>query len=57
MNNYQFKRVHEADDFIDYLNEYERKFIKSLVGKDKDYELSDNQNSLLNKISQKVGRF
>lgn len=56
MNGYQRKRVNEALEYKEYLNEYESRFINNMADKGEDYELSTNQNSLLNRISEKVGQ-
>ena len=55
MNSYQKKRILEALDNEYKLTEWEWDFINSLADKDEDeYELSSKQNSILNRISQKM---
>ena len=55
MNGYQVKRINEALDNLEHLGEWENDFINDLSGKDKDYEISDKQNHILNRISEKIG--
>ena len=56
MNGYQRKRILEALDNEDKLTDWEWDFINSLANKEEersDYDLSDKQNEVLNRISQK----
>ena len=55
MNGYQVKRINEALDNLEHLNEWENGFINGLAAKDEDYEISDKQNHILNRISEKIG--
>lgn len=54
MNGYQKKRIIEALDNPDKLTDWEYDFIDSLSNHDDDYELSEKQNSILNRISEKM---
>lgn len=54
MNRVQISFISSAQDNEDLLTEWEVDFISSLAGKDEDYELSDKQNSILNRITQKI---
>lgn len=56
MNNYQKKRLIEATQFEEHLTEWEIEFVNDLVEKGDDYELSEKQNSILNRISTKIAR-
>jgi hypothetical protein len=55
MNNYQLKRIAEARDKSNLLTKPERDFIKSLSGLDQAKELTEKDNHILNRISQKMG--
>ncbi len=50
----QRKIINKAVDNIDKLSTWETEFIDSMNDKDDDYELSDKQNSVLNRIQDKV---
>ena len=50
----QVKFIKDALDNQNNLNEWECDFINSLAEKDDDYVLSEKQNSVLNRISQKI---
>jgi len=54
VNGYQKKRILEALDNEDKLTEWEWDFVNSLADHEDDYELSEKQNGILNKISQKM---
>jgi hypothetical protein len=56
VNNYQRKRIVEAIEYEEHLNEWECEFINDLSNKDDNYELSENQNKTLNRISEKIAR-
>lgn len=53
MNRVQKNFINDAIDDPEPLTEWEYDFIQSLAGKDDDYELSEAQNRVLNRISQK----
>jgi len=56
MNEYQRKRVIEAMDCASCLTEWEHDFIESLAERDEKYPdrpLTEKQNEILNRISQK----
>ena len=55
MNRMQKKFVLDALEYEHMLSEWESKFINDLADKEDGYELSDKQNSILNRISQKLG--
>lgn len=52
MNGYQRKRIDEALKYGHLLDDYQLKFVKKMDSKSDSYELSDNQNKLLNKIGE-----
>lgn len=57
MNGFQRKIVLKAQDSEDLLTEWEADFISSLADRDEkapDAKLSDRQNEILNRISQKL---
>ncbi len=54
MNRIQRQIIKEALDYPDKLSEWEYDFINDLADKDDDYELSDKQNSILNRIGSKM---
>lgn len=54
MTGFQRKIVLRALDSDDKLSEWEVEFIDSLADKDDNYELSDKQNHVLNRIQQKI---
>ena len=56
MNRVQLKFLQDAEDQQELLSEFELEFIDSLMNKSENYELSDKQNAILNRISQKVNR-
>lgn len=55
MNRVQIQFIKDALDNEDLLSDWESGFINSLADNEDDYELSDKQNEILNRISQKVG--
>ncbi len=55
MNGYQIKRINEALDNLENLNEWENSFIIYISEQLENYELSSNENHCLNKISEKIG--
>lgn len=57
MNGLQLKWLEKADEQSDQLNDWEQEFVENLVDKPEDYELSDKQNSVLNKIHSKLDGF
>lgn len=56
MNRIQTKFVSDAMDYEERLTEWELQFINDLADKPENYELSDKQNSVLNRISQKINK-
>lgn len=54
MNGFQEKIVQKAMDNDSKLSSWECEFIDSLNDKPERYELSDKQNEILNRISEKV---
>lgn len=56
MNRVQIKFIKDALDHEDHLTDWESQFINDLAVKPDDYELSDKQNAVLNRISDKVNR-
>ncbi|MGH6628175.1 MAG: hypothetical protein ACREB3_00410 [Burkholderiales bacterium] len=54
MNGYQQKRVIEALNNSDKLTDWEYEFIDRLADQEDDYILSEKQNAILNRISQKM---
>lgn len=56
MNRVQIKFVKDALDHEDHLTDWESQFINDLAVKPDDYELSDKQNAVLNRIIDKVNR-
>lgn len=54
MTNFQKKIILRALDNLDELSEWEAEFIDSLAGNEDDYVLSEKQNSVLNRIQQKL---
>lgn len=56
MNGYQIKRILEAQEDRNQhkLTDWEADFIDDLSKKDDDYRLSEKQNEILNRISQKM---
>jgi len=56
MNGYQKKRVLGALECEDTLTEWEWDFIQSLADLPDDRELTEKQNEVLNRISQKTGK-
>lgn len=57
MNGLQIKWLEKADEQSDKLNDWELEFVENLNDKPEDYELSDKQNSVLNKINAKLDGF
>lgn len=55
MNNYQIKRIYEALDNLEHLSEWENDFINNLAEKPEGYQLSEKENHIINRISQKIG--
>lgn len=53
MNRVQKKFISDAIEDPDPLTDWEYDFVNSLAEKDDDYELSEKQNHILNRISQK----
>lgn len=56
MNSYYQKRILGALDCEDKLTAWEWDFINSLADRGDDYELSEKQKQILNRISEKTGR-
>lgn len=54
MNRVQRKFVKDALDQPYNLNEWENDFIDNLADRDDDYELSEKENAVLNKIQRKL---
>lgn len=54
MNRVQEKFILDALDQPEKLTEWEYDFINSLAEKENDYELSEKQNSILNRIQRKL---
>lgn len=54
MNTFQLKTLERAQRNEDKLSSWELEFIDSLDTQGEDYELSDKQNSVLNRIGEKV---
>lgn len=54
MNKVQIQFIKDALDADDKLTEWEAQFISDLASKDESYELSEKQNAVLNRISQKI---
>jgi len=54
MNTFQEKTIERALKNDDKLSSWECDFIESLDEKGEGYELSDKQNSILNRIGEKV---
>ena len=55
MNGFQKKIIEHAIEEPDELSGWEWDFIFSLASRNDDYELSDKQNAVLNRISQSLG--
>lgn len=53
-NRVQRKFILDALDQPERLTDWENEFINDLAEKDDDYELSEKQNNILNRISQKL---
>lgn len=53
MNRVQKKFIKDAIEDPEPLTEWEYDFINDIANKDDDYELSEKQNHILNRISQK----
>ena len=56
MNGSQLKFLDDAEHNESLLSDWERNFIDGLSNASEDYELSKKQNSILNRISQKINR-
>lgn len=54
MNRIQIQFVKDALDQPENLTDWENKFVGDLADKPDSYELSEKQNAILNKISQKL---
>ena len=54
MNRVQRKFIKDALDSHEKLSDWENQFISDLADKPDDYELSEKQNKVLNRISQKI---
>jgi len=54
MNRVQIQIIKEALDSPELLSEWEHEFIDSLADKPDNYELSEKQNSILNRIGSKM---
>lgn len=54
MNRVQIQIIKEAIEYSHLLSDWEFDFINDLAVKDDDYELSEKQNSILNKIGSKM---
>jgi len=53
MNNIQKRFINDAIEDPEPLTEWEYDFIQSIADKEGDFELSEKQNHILNRISQK----
>lgn len=53
-NKIQRKFILDALDNPEVLSDWEYDFINNLADRDDDYELSEKQNAVLNRISQKL---
>jgi hypothetical protein len=54
MNRFQIKVITDAMDQPENLTDWECDFIDDLAEKGEDYELSDKQNAIINRIGQKL---
>ena len=54
MNRVQIKFIKDAMDCPEKLSDWENQFISDLAEKPDNYELSEKQNKVLNRISQKI---
>lgn len=54
MNRIQIQFVKDALDQPENLTDWENNFVSDLADKPDDYQLSEKQNAVLNKISQKL---
>lgn len=54
MNRAQKRFVKDALDQPEKLSDWENNFINDLAEKEEDYELSDKQNDVLNRIQRKL---
>ena len=54
MNGLQQRWLEKADEQSDQLSDWEQEFVENLLTKSEHYELSDKQNSVLNKINTKL---
>ena len=54
MNRIQAKFVEDAMEQDEKLTDWEAGFIDTLYNRDDDYELSEKENTILNRISQKL---
>lgn len=54
MDRIQISIIKQALDYEDLLSEWEAGFINSLAERENDYELSDKQNEVLNRIGNKI---
>ena len=54
MNKVQRKFIIDALEYSDHLSEWENEFINNLSERKDDYELTEKQNKVLNRIADKV---
>lgn len=54
MNNFQIKMLQKLADRPELLNSWEQEFVESLLDRNEDYVLSDKQNAILNRLSEKL---
>ena len=54
MNGLQQRWLEKADEQSDQLSDWKQEFVENLLTKSEHYELSDKQNSVLNKINTKL---
>ena len=54
MNGLQVRWLEKADERREELTEWEEEFVIGLLDKPENYELSDKQNSVLNRINAKL---
>ena len=54
MNRVQVRFIKDALDQPEKLSDWEQQFISDLADKDDDYELSEKQNAVLNRIQRKL---
>lgn len=56
MNRIQQKIIKDALEYPDKLSEWEYEFVNSLADKPNDYELTDKQNTILNRVCNTLNR-